>query len=415
VQTPSIRNSLLFEFHSTLTRPGKLYEIMTEWMNLSMLQALFPVFLDIRFRVQLEHYHQYSLWEHTLQCIKYFDLLVNQDETNETSNNLSTLLNLDYVRRLLPAALLLHDVGKSIQNAGHADLGVPLARDILKQCYFEPEEIDRICRLVRDHLKMSKFWQTHDLDDIARIQELAKHIGDRQQQTLLYLLTLCDSNATNSNLWNSYKMSLHDTLFARMHTLPEIVQEPFIEQESVELESASGFLWKATFVLPKEKSHIHLLSGTLTSLGCSTHSIQSTAQNNWVKNVYSITVPSYTKREVLQSKILDTINSGFINLESKVTELIHRQKTRIITKDHRPYPNNISLESPNPGQYELFVQTEDRPGLLYQLSKTLYEHNCVIRYAKVYTEAGWASDTFYLSSIPNERQLIAALQMALKK
>lgn len=52
------------------------------------------------------------------------------------------------------AAALLHDIGRAVQyeeNRPHHEVGAELAETILKDCGYEPEEIDRIARAIASH------------------------------------------------------------------------------------------------------------------------------------------------------------------------------------------------------------------------------------------------------------------------
>jgi len=401
VNNPRLRQLLLYEFRNTLKQPGKLYQSLTEWMDLSVLPALFPVFATIRFQVQMEHYHIYTLWEHTLQSLKHLDTLVTTDDSELTQH-----LFQPYVSDLLPAALLLHDIGKSIQNANHAALGVPIARGILEECYFPADDIERICLLVNEHLSMARFWQSHDLDDMPRVEAFARQIGDRKQQTLLYLLTICDANATNPTLWNGYKYSLHSSLFARMgapHSL-EIIN-PFQEAIDVSiLAKPDTLFWNVTLTQPISQNLLHQVAGMFTSLGCSIHAVQTHVQGNWSRDTYTVSVPSYTQPAVLEGKIKSAIESNYTNIATKVDEQLKRVSTRVYSQDHRPFPSNVTINEEN-DRHVISIQTKDRPGLLYHLTKVLAEMNCTITFVKVYTEAGWANDTFYIAKHPDVKTL----------
>ena len=76
-----------------------------------------------------------------------------------------------------------------------------------------------------------------------------------------------------------------------------------------------------------------------------------------------------------------------------------------------------------PSRTLLEVETEDRVGLLYKVSKVLHEQQLDLSYAKILTEKGAAIDSFYIKnhrgekiSAPSEqRRIKTALLKALKK
>lgn len=79
--------------------------------------------------------------EHLLSVarIGYIDILEN---------------NYDIPKDVMYGAALLHDIGRAGQYRGegsHHALGAKLAREILKDCGYEKDEIDAICTAISEH------------------------------------------------------------------------------------------------------------------------------------------------------------------------------------------------------------------------------------------------------------------------
>ena len=60
---------------------------------------------------------------------------------------------------------------------------------------------------------MARFWQKRDVDDPKTSASFAELVGDPERLRCLYVHTFCDARGTSSDLWNSYKDTLHTTLY----------------------------------------------------------------------------------------------------------------------------------------------------------------------------------------------------------
>jgi [protein-PII] uridylyltransferase len=60
---------------------------------------------------------------------------------------------------------------------------------------------------------MARFWQKRDVDDPKTSASFAELVGDAERLRCLYVHTFCDARGTSSDLWNSYKDTLHTTLY----------------------------------------------------------------------------------------------------------------------------------------------------------------------------------------------------------
>jgi [protein-PII] uridylyltransferase len=60
---------------------------------------------------------------------------------------------------------------------------------------------------------MARFWQKRDVDDPNTAAAFADLVLDPERLRMLYVHTFCDARGTTVDLWNSYKDTLHTTLF----------------------------------------------------------------------------------------------------------------------------------------------------------------------------------------------------------
>jgi [protein-PII] uridylyltransferase len=134
---------------------------------------------------------------------------------------------------LLYLILLLHDIGKAEGVKNHDVAGVRIAQPILNRFNISREQQEQILFIIRNHLKMARFWQRFDLDDPKTAASFAKFIEDPQKLRFLYVHTYCDARGTAPTLWNSYKDAMHRTLYLR--TLEQFEDDAVIEQKRKDL------------------------------------------------------------------------------------------------------------------------------------------------------------------------------------
>jgi len=80
-------------------------------------------------------------------------------------------------KEVIYAAGLLHDIGKwkeYKEGIEHASYGAMVARDILPRAFFNPNEVDIICRAIYEHSNISKDMsflgeRVHRADNLSRV------------------------------------------------------------------------------------------------------------------------------------------------------------------------------------------------------------------------------------------------------
>ena len=82
----------------------------------------------------------------------------------------------------------------------------------------EHEEQERILFLIKNHLLMSALSQRRELTDQKIIADFARTIKDRENLTLLYLLTYADISAVSPTAWTQWKAVLLQDLYVRTLT-----------------------------------------------------------------------------------------------------------------------------------------------------------------------------------------------------
>ncbi len=198
-------------FRAILSEPGEVYPMLAKMHELGVLGKFIPEFDALTCLVQHEYYHRYTADVHTLAAIRELDRIFTEAEPitlkyrqalHESGNGI-----------LLYLTLLLHDIGKAEGIRGHAESGVRIATPILERFGISGEDKDLILFVIKNHLVMARFWQKRDVDDPSTATAFAELLGDPERLRHLYVHTFCDARGTAADLWNSYKDTLHTTLY----------------------------------------------------------------------------------------------------------------------------------------------------------------------------------------------------------
>ena len=198
-------------FKAILDTAGSVHPTLALMHELGVLGRFIPEFQGLTCLVQHEFYHRYTADIHTLNAIRELDLIFAggdavgkkyRDVLHETAN--PTLLYL---------ILLLHDIGKAKGIKGHADFGVEIARPLLARMEINAAEQEIVTFVIKFHLIMARFWQKRDVDDPASASAFAELVPEADKLRYLYVHTFCDARGTAAGLWNSYKDTLHGTLY----------------------------------------------------------------------------------------------------------------------------------------------------------------------------------------------------------
>jgi [protein-PII] uridylyltransferase len=148
---------------------------------------------------------------HTLNAIRELDRIFTEAEP--ITLKYRAVLHECAYPELLYLTLLLHDIGKAAGIQGHAESGVRLAAPLLERFGVSPEGQEVVLFVIKNHLVMARFWQKRDVDDPKTASAFAELVCDAEKLRHLYVHTFCDARGTAADLWNSYKDTLHTTLY----------------------------------------------------------------------------------------------------------------------------------------------------------------------------------------------------------
>lgn len=181
--------------------PGTISRILRQMNEIGFLGKFIPEFGRIVCLVQDSYYHKYTADEHTLVAIENIDELFSKtDKYRDICDSVKDI-------KILYLALLLHDIGKPAPEK-HTVVSCELAREALARLPLSDEQTGAILFLIKEHLTLPHIAQRRDLEDEKIFVDLARKIGEIDMINMLMLLTYADAKAVSPGLWTDWKESL---------------------------------------------------------------------------------------------------------------------------------------------------------------------------------------------------------------
>lgn len=199
-------------FMELLRSPSKVALQLRRMLRFGVLGKYLPEFGEIIGQMQHDLFHIYSVDAHTMEVVKNMRRFHYQEMEQKFPVASRIVKRLEKVE-LLYIAGLYHDIGKG-RGGNHSLLGAVDARAFCERHQLNKRDTNLVVWLVENHLLMSSFAQRKDISDPEVIREFGEIVGNQTYLDYLYTLTVADINATNPNLWNSWRASLLRQLYA---------------------------------------------------------------------------------------------------------------------------------------------------------------------------------------------------------
>ncbi|MFW8594346.1 [protein-PII] uridylyltransferase [Cribrihabitans neustonicus] len=463
-------------FLDLLLKHGNPERALRRMNELGVLSAFLPEFEPIVAMMQFNMYHSYTVDEHTIQVIANFAELERgelEDELPLSSEVLRKGLN----RKVLMVAMLLHDIGKG-RAQDHSILGAQIARKVAPRLGLKPSECETVEWLVRYHLLMSDMAQKRDIADPRTVRDFAKAVQTVKRLDLLLLLTVCDIRGVGPDTWNNWKAALLRALYNQTRAALEGGMEalnrehrgaaakkalrkalPEWPKPELKRETARHYppYWhglhvtahvdfaemlrdltakgdpgevlirltpdedrdatRACFVMVDHPGIFARIVGALALAGANVVDARSyTTKDGYVTDAFWIQDseghPFDPARLPRLTEVIHKILRG---------ELITRdalQSRDKIKKRERAFnvPTHITFDNEGSEIYTIIeVDTRDRPGLLYDLARTLASSNVYIANAVIATYGEQVVDAFYVKDMFGLKYHSLSKQRSLEK
>ena len=443
-------------FLDLMLKHGNPERALRRMNELGVLSAFLPEFEPIVAMMQFNVYHHYTVDEHTIQTISTL-AQIERDELIEELPLSSAILKEGVSRRILYVALLLHDIGKG-RPEDHAILGAQIARRVCPRLGLNHEECETVEWLVRYHLVMSDMAQKRDISDPRTVRDFAKVVKTKKRLDLLTVLTVCDIRGVGPNTWNNWKAMLlrrlhGDTAAALVGGLENLNREnrtdeakralrehlaawdpkdlrretarhydPYWQGLSLDAHAIFARLLRditddeiridiepdhdrdatrACFALADHPGIFSRLAGALALSGANVVDARTYTSRDghataifWVQDADGH--PYDPTRIPRLKQMIDKTLKGEVVARDALKD---RDKIKKSQRQFR-FPTHITFDNDGSDIYTIIeVDTRDRPGLLYDLTRTLAANNIYIASAVIATYGAQVVDSFYVKDM----------------
>ncbi len=435
------------------------FNVIMDMYYSDFLKIIFPEFDKIYHKMQFDAYHIYTIDIHSLYSVK--SLLSFYEENRD---DIRRKIRKPHILLL---SALLHDIGKGL-GKDHAEKGALIAEQICKRLELNVEDTEIIVFLVKKHLLLSKIAQRRDISDFAYLRKVfEEEIKSKEIFEYLYFITLADLMSVGEGVFSKWKESLFKRLYINFEKILDtwkkdyVYIEDFGRQRRKELISfledknkhmlipyvkhlpvnylltnefqviekhleidrefdISGreyvvninpdFKNKVTEIIIASKDRkglFYKLAGIITYTGFNILSASiNTRENGSVLDVFYVDLGKreYEFDEYLNEKFMETIDEVLArgkDIDEKIMKKIKGfHKKNIFKEKDEIYFDNTSSE----GFTIIDVFTKDHIGLLYEITKKLYQLNLDIYFSKINTLGERAIDVFYVKR--NGRKIV---------
>ncbi len=201
-RTPGVRETLNLILSST-----NAYSTLRFLHEVGFLGRIFPLWERLRGLMQFDVYHRYTVDEHSLLSIKFYEELeAGEEGAPDELLDVCRAIPLEK-RHLLMLALLLHDIGKG-RGGGHSVRGARITTEMLQALGYPDGEIEVVQFLVRHHTTLYQTALRRDPTDPNSLKELANTCGDVLMLDMLLLVTYGDLKAVGPDVWTDWKANI---------------------------------------------------------------------------------------------------------------------------------------------------------------------------------------------------------------
>ncbi len=467
-------------FLDLLLKHGNPERALRRMNELGVLPAFVPEFGPVVAMMQFNMYHSYTVDEHTIQTVSVL-AQIERGELVEELPVASQILTEGVNRKVLYVALLCHDLGKG-RKEDHSVLGSRISRSVAPRLGLTSRESETVEWLVRYHLLMSDMAQKRDIADPRTVREFAKAVKTRERLDLLTVLTVCDIRGVGPKTWNNWLASLLRALYRQTRRgLEDGLEalnrssrgteakrklrsrlkgwdggdlrreinrhyEPYwqglhvtahldfanllreIGDDDLRLKitpDPDRDATRACFAMQDHPGIFSRMCGALALVGANIKDARTFTTKDglataafWIQDAGDAPYES-ARLPRLRRMIENTFNGKVVATEAIRSRDVIRKREQAFQ-----VPTSITFDNEGSDIYTIIeVDTRDRPGLLFDLTRTLAANNVYISSAVVATYGEQVVDSFYVKdmfglkfhSVPKQRTLENKIREAIKR
>ncbi len=443
-------------FLDLLLKHGNPERALRRMNELGVLPAFLPEFEPVVAMMQFNMYHSYTVDEHTIQAISVL-AQIERGELIEELPVASQILEEGVNRKVLYVALFCHDLGKG-HDEDHSVVGSRIARGLAPRLGLTPKDSETVEWLVRYHLLMSDMAQKRDITDPRTVREFARAVRIRERLDLLTVLTVCDIRGVGPNTWNNWLASLLRGLYRQtrgglengLEALNRSTRGTEAKRNlKARLEGWNAWeirrelnrhyepYWQGLHVtahldfanllrgIGDDRLHVKLtqdpdrdatracfamqdhpgifsrMCGALALIGANIKDARTfTTKDGWATAAFWIQDAGSAPYDVaklprLRRTIENTLIGKVVAIEAMRSKDINKKRERVFQ-----LPTSITFDNEGSEIYTIIeVDTRDRAGLLYDLTRALAASNVYIASAVIATYGAQVVDSFYVKDM----------------
>ena len=465
-------NRLFLELVASRNQPEVVLRRMNE---AGVLGRFVPDFGKVVAMMQFNMYHHYTVDEHLIRSIGVLSEIDGGDRASEHPLANAVMPTIQD-RTALYVAMFLHDVAKG-RPEDHSLAGARVARKLCPRFGLSPAQTETVAWLVEHHLLMSMTAQSRDLGDRKTIQDFAAIVQSLERLKMLMVLTIADIKAVGPGVWNGWKGQLLRTLYYETEPLltgghSQVSRDERVAAAKAELAEALAD-WPADELaryldrhypaywlrvdLPRKIAHAELMrdadrSGKTLATAVSTRAFESiteitvlapdhprllsmiagacTAAGGNIVDAQIFTTTDglavdtifiarefetdaeETTRALKVGALIEQALSGAVALPEAIAK---RAKSRARIKAFT-VETNILLDNSWSNQFTAIEASGlDRPGLLYDLTRSISDLNLNIASAHIATFGERVVDVFYVTDLTGRKVMNANREASIRR
>lgn len=433
------------EFLGILDAVSDPFPILTTMLETGFLAAYLPEFAPLESLAQHDVFHVSTVDRHLLQTVQELRLLAAEQAQIFSELTTPHILNL---------AGLLHDIGKG-RGGNHDEVGAELAGQIGARLGLAKEELFDLQFLVRHHLYLSHVAQRRDLEEEEVVFQCAALIKDPNRLRMLYLLSIADARATGPQAWSEWKGALLQELYLRVaqaldqsewvdpdrpqaaewmrqqvsamidggkaddltllpddyllnYSVREVVEHIGLKrklagQQVLLVPTDHGDHWSVLIV---SRDRTGLLARICGTLALNNLAVLSAKINTWLDGtVVDVIDVKPVFNNNFQEQDWPALTKDLCLVVANRLGLAHRLAAKKTarrsepTAEHQHYATNVKIDNQSSSSFTIIeVYAEDRPALLYDITRTLADFEINIARAMISTRQGQLIDVFYVQN-----------------
>ncbi|MBI0427207.1 [protein-PII] uridylyltransferase [Psychrobacter sp. NG27] len=200
-------------FLANLKEQNYLFHRLRTMNRYGVLGNYVPAFAQVTGLMQYDLFHRYTVDAHTLFLIRILHRFTDPMFCDEFPLVSSIFQRIER-KEILVLAAMFHDIAKG-RGGDHSQLGQIESIEFCLSHGMSLADANLVGWLTRYHLLMSITAQKKDISDPEVVTIFADLIGNVTHLNHLYVLTVADMNATNPQLWNSWRATLMKQLYSQ--------------------------------------------------------------------------------------------------------------------------------------------------------------------------------------------------------